>query len=195
MDPSSESYYGTSLYAYGGSNPVNRIDPTGTDWYEDEQGNLRWQEGSQAIKGYTNIGSSVSIQFGENSYLNVYQNGGIWGNQAVNAFDLIASSSTLQNQFLGKASPLSEDSKSALFNYLNSRSIDAIVRPVGEAIFYLGVGEFGGALAGKMLGWIIGRVAGKVVSKGYATFSDFKKAHGAAGEGMAWHHIVDAECR
>ena len=118
VDPSAENYFKTSLYAYCGNSPISRIDPTGADWYEDKQGNLRWQEGSEALKGYTNIGSSASIALGNDNYLNFYQNGGILANQAVNAFDLIASCGKLQNQFLGKTSPLSEDSKSALFQFL-----------------------------------------------------------------------------
>ena len=161
VDPSAENYFNTSLYAYCGNNPISRIDPTGADWYEDKQGNLRWQEGSEALKGYTNIGSSASIALGNDNYLNFYQNGGILANQAVNAFDLIASSGKLQNQFLGKTSPLSEDSKSALFNSLNSRSIDAIARPIGEAAFGFDAGEFGGMLLGKAIGWAVGKVAGR----------------------------------
>ena len=161
VDPSAENYFNTSLYAYCGNNPISRIDPTGADWYEDKQGNLRWQEGSEALKGYTNIGSSASIALGNDNYLNFYQNGVILANQAVNAFDLIASSGKLQNQFLGKTSPLSEDSKSALFNSLNSRSIDAIARPIGEAAFGFGAGEFGGMLLGKAIGWAVGKVAGR----------------------------------
>ena len=66
-----------------------------------------------------------------------------------------------ENQFLGKTSPLSEDSKSALFNSLNSRSIDAIARPIGEAAFGFGAGEFGGMLLGKAIGWAVGKVAGR----------------------------------
>ena len=161
VDPSAENYFNTSLYAYCGNNPISRIDPTGADWYEDKQGNLRWQEGSEALKGYTNIGSSASIALGNDNYLNFYQNGGILANRAVNAFDLIASSGKLQNQFLGKTSPLSEDSKSALFNSLNSRSIDAIARPIGEAAFGFGAGKFGGMLLGKAIGWAVGKVAGR----------------------------------
>ena len=161
VDPSAENYFKTSLYAYCGNSPISRIDPTGADWYEDKQGNLRWQEGSEALKGYTNIGSSASIALGNDNYLNFYQNGGILANQAVNAFDLIASCGKLQNQFLGKTSPLSEDSKSALFDSLNSRSIDAIARPIGEAAFGFGAGEFGGMLLGKAIGWAVGKVAGR----------------------------------
>ena len=161
VDPSAENYFKTSLYAYCGNSPISRIDPTGADWYEDKQGNLRWQEGSEALKGYTNIGSSASIALGNDNYLNFYQNGGILANRAVNAFDLIASCGKLQNQFLGKTSPLSEDSKSALFNSLNSRSIDAIARPIGEAAFGFGAGKFGGMWLGKAIGWAVGKVAGR----------------------------------
>ena len=159
--PSAENYFKTSLYAYCGNSPISRIDPTGADWYEDNQGNLRWQEGSEALKGYTNIGSSASIALGNDNYLKLYQNGGILANQAVNAVDLIASCGKLQNQFLGKTSPLSEHSKSALFNSLNSRSIDAIARPIGEAAFGFGAGKFGGMLLGKAIGWAVGKVAGR----------------------------------
>lgn len=74
---------------------------------------------------------------------------------------MIASCGKLQNQFLGKTSPLSEDSKSALFNSLNSRSIDAIARPIGEAAFGFGAGKFGGMLLGKAIGWAVGKVAGR----------------------------------
>ena len=123
VDPSAENYFKTSLYAYCGNSPISRIDPTGADWYEDKQGNLRWQEGSEALKGYTNIGSSASIALGNDNYLNFYQNGG--------------------------------------FNSLNSRSIDAIARPIGEAAFGFGAGEFGGMLLGKAIGWAVGKVAGR----------------------------------
>ena len=165
VDPSSESYYETSPYAYCGNNPINRIDPDGMDWYQNANGDLYWQEGNKEIDGYTNIGAFVSIRFGEDNYLNFYQNGGIRANQAINAFELIASSSKLQNLLLGKDSPLSEDSKSSLFNSLNSRSMDAIARPIGEAVVGLGAGELGGAILGKAIGWIVGKVAGKAVSQ------------------------------
>lgn len=162
VDPMTEKYYPVSPHTYCGNNPINRIDPNGMDWYKNSNGEYRWEEGRKKIKGYTNIGSCASIALGEDSYLNFYQNGGIMANQAVNAFDLIASSNKLQNLFLGEGSPLSEDSKSSLFNSLNSRSMDAIARPIGEALVGLGAGELGGALVGKAIGWAAGKVAGKV---------------------------------
>ena len=191
MDPSSESYYSTSPYAYCGNNPVNRIDPTGADWYEDKDGNLYWQEGHGELEGYTRLGTSVSIQLGKNSYLNAYQNAGIIANQAVSAFDLIAMSPKLQNQFLGENRPLSETSKSELFNGLIGREMDAIARPIGEFLVWNGAGELAGPLIGKTVSWAWGQFAGLFAGKGYESFSAFKKAYGAAGQGMAWHHIVE----
>ena len=32
---------------------------------------------------------------------------------------------------------------------------------------------------------------GKYVSKGYSSYSKFRKAYGKAGDGMEWHHIVE----
>ena len=46
-------------------------------------------------------------------------------------------------------------------NSLNSRSIDAIARPIGEAAFGFGAGKFGGMLLGKAIGWAVGKVAGR----------------------------------
>ena len=57
-------------------------------------------------------------------------------NQAVSAFSLISSSGKLQNQFLGKNSPLSENSKSELFNALNSRNVDKLQRPMKQSHIY-----------------------------------------------------------
>ncbi|MCD8031071.1 MAG: hypothetical protein LUF85_09710 [Bacteroides sp.] len=69
------------------------------------------------------MGSSVSLQTGDNSYLNFYQNADIQANQAVNAFDLIAASPELQNQLLGKNSILSDQSQSRLLNALVNEEI------------------------------------------------------------------------
>jgi len=98
-DSSAENYFETGVQVYCGSNPVNRIDYNGADWYQDNNGNYLWRQGSDDLEGYTNIGSTASIQLGENSFLNFYQNGGVWANQAVNAVDLIYASPKLQDQF------------------------------------------------------------------------------------------------
>lgn len=164
MDPLAEKYDGISPYVYCGNNPVNGIDPDGRDWYQnaENENEFIWRDGNKEIDGYTNIGSSMSFQIGTDSYLNFYQNAGIKANQAVNAFDLISSSGKLQNQLLGTNSPLSEDSKSALFNGLNSREIDKIARPIGEAMVKYGAAEFGGIALGKFVQWGLGHVLSKV---------------------------------
>ena len=191
VDPQAGSYPGTYPYTYCGGDPVNRVDPTGEDWYEDQNGNLYWQEGDKDLDGYSRLGASVSFPWGEGRYFNAYQNAGIIANQAVKAFDLIYISHKLQNQFLGKDSPLSEMSKSELSNALRSRSMDAIARPIGEAIVEIGTGELAGPLIGKTAGWAFGKIAGLFAGKGFESFSAFKRVYGAAGQGMAWHHIVE----
>ena len=169
IDPNAERYYSISPYAYCNNNPVNCIDPDGRDWYRhNETGNYYWQEGHDELEGYTNVGASVSIQLGEDSYFNAYQNAGIMAYQAVNAFGLISSSGKLQNQFLGKNSPLSENSKSELFNALNSRNIDEIARPIGETFTYSLAGKVGIPLLniiGKGGSWGIKKIVGAITSK------------------------------
>ena len=154
VDPSSERYYSTSPYVYCGGDPINRIDPTGADWYKDSDGNYHWAErGGDIAEGWTWVGSSVSIEISKNRYVNYYENGGIVANKPINTFDLIASSPKLQNLFLGENSLLSEASKSRLFNGLVARGTDAIARPIGEFLVWNGAGELGGPLVGQIFGW------------------------------------------
>ena len=191
VDPSAENYYPTSPYAYCGGDPVNRIDPTGADWYKDGEGNFHWVErGSNISEGWTWVGPSVSIELGKDRYASYYENGGIITNKPVDTFDLIASSPKLQNLFLGKNSLLSEASKSRLFNGLVSREVDAIARPIGEEIFWSGASGLAAPMISKVVGWAGGRISG-LFATGYESFYAFKKAQGAAGPGMAWHHIVE----
>ncbi|WP_333519638.1 RHS repeat-associated core domain-containing protein [Bacteroides intestinalis] len=154
VDPSSERYYSTSPYVYCGGDPINKIDPTGADWYKDSDGNYHWAErGGDIAEGWTWVGSSVSIEISKNRYVNYYENGGIVANKPVNTFDLIASSSKLQNLFLGENSLLSDASKSRLFNELINRSLNSIGTPIGQALVNYGAAEFGGVALGKIFGW------------------------------------------
>lgn len=168
IDPHAERYYSISPYAYCNNNPVNCIDPDGRDWYRhNETGNYYWQEGHDELDGYTNIGSSVSIQLGESSYFNAYQNAGIMANQPVDAFGVILSSTKLQNQFLGKNSPLSENSKSELFNGIINSELNSIGIPLGKSVTYALASEIGTPLLkllGKGVSWGIGKIAGKITS-------------------------------
>lgn len=88
----------------------------------------------------------------------------------------------------------------------------------GGIIGYATTGSLEGALIGAAAGGIIGATGGAVVSyitagsisastgativgiqlkiagfstTGYATFEAFKKVHGSAGKGRAWHHIIE----
>jgi RHS repeat-associated protein len=61
MDPLAEKYYNISPYAWCAGNPVNRIDPTGMDWVEDENGNVIWKKEytkDNVPEGYKYIGES-----------------------------------------------------------------------------------------------------------------------------------------
>ena len=153
VDPMAEKYYSWSPYVYVGNDPVNLIDPDGMDWYQSNEDENRyiWREGHKDIEGYKNVGSSMSIQTGKDSYLNFYQNAGVKSNKAVNAFGLIASSGKLQNILLGDNSPLSENSKSELFNGLINRERSEIEHRIGKTLVGIAAVEFAGALAGRAL--------------------------------------------
>jgi len=61
-DPLSEKYYSISPYAYCAGNPVNLVDPTGMDWYtNNETGYYTWFEGNEEREGYTYYGAKGSI--------------------------------------------------------------------------------------------------------------------------------------
>jgi hypothetical protein len=52
-----------------GNNPIKRIDPTGMDWYEDEDGNAMWRRSSDETyedKNWKNVGTEYIIA-GKNS--------------------------------------------------------------------------------------------------------------------------------
>uniref|UniRef100_A0AB33ISM1 Teneurin-like YD-shell domain-containing protein n=1 Tax=Prevotella sp. GTC17253 TaxID=3236793 RepID=A0AB33ISM1_9BACT len=60
MDPLAEKYYDVTPYGYCGNDPVNRFDPDGMDWVEDNNGNVTWRadvntrnHGSAIKKGET----------------------------------------------------------------------------------------------------------------------------------------------
>jgi RHS repeat-associated protein len=61
-DPMMEKYYGWSIRNYCGDNPMKFIDPTGTDWYQNNENKYyTWFEGKGDIKGYTHIGDMGSV--------------------------------------------------------------------------------------------------------------------------------------
>ncbi|MGD8778061.1 MAG: RHS repeat-associated core domain-containing protein, partial [Ignavibacteria bacterium] len=64
-DPMSHLYPGESPYNYTSNSPLNRIDPSGMDWFEnDETGELRFIRGISSIEGdqWNNIGGDDLYQ-------------------------------------------------------------------------------------------------------------------------------------
>lgn len=161
VDPLAEKYLADTPYAYCGGNPINRIDPLGMDWYKDSCGNLFWQEGHKNIDGYTNIGSTVTIDRGENIFFNYYQNMGILGDKPANAIEQIASSPYLMQQAFSESSGLSLQSQQDLFAAIQSRSKAELGREAG--LFF--VGELAGGFIGKTLCWTLGKAAGWIAGK------------------------------
>jgi hypothetical protein len=74
IDPLAEKYPWISPYAYCGGNPINRVDPTGMDWYRhDESGAVIWQEGNDGSitineQVYNNIGETYIQNIGNTTY-------------------------------------------------------------------------------------------------------------------------------
>lgn len=62
LDPLAEKYSSMSPYLYCGGNPVNRIDPDGRDWYQNNETKYyTWYKGNEPREGYTHIGSKGSV--------------------------------------------------------------------------------------------------------------------------------------
>lgn len=87
VDPLAEKYYSWSPYVYVGNNPIIRTDPSGMDWYEDEKGNVMWQEGrdktvTKTYEGengsitvkYRNVGTSYTVNVDDNVSIRYEQN-------------------------------------------------------------------------------------------------------------------------
>lgn len=71
---------------------------------------------------------------------------------------------------------------------MNSQSLDAIARPIGEAVVGLGAGELGGALLGKAVGWAVGKVAKSVVTE-VNTIKSIETANGISVAGFTKHGV------
>ena len=84
IDPMCEDYYPISPYAYCGNNPVNRIDPDGRDWYQNEETHYyTWYNGNNKREGFVYIGGKGSV-LGEfeskihNILIDLYKNDGLY---------------------------------------------------------------------------------------------------------------------
>ncbi len=86
INPLCEKYYSASPYAWCGNNPVNRVDPTGMEWYQNDSTQAYiWLDKDIKQQGYTHIGGKGSI-LGEfepiidNLLTNVYNTDGLYTN-------------------------------------------------------------------------------------------------------------------
>lgn len=62
-------------YVFCANNPIIFVDPDGRDWYRhDETGAVKWREGSNAIDGYSNIGTHFTLNLGEGVSITYNQN-------------------------------------------------------------------------------------------------------------------------
>lgn len=62
IDPLAHKYFGMSPYNYCGNDPVNRFDPEGRNWYQNnDTGEYEWYAGTEDKEGYTNKGSTMTI--------------------------------------------------------------------------------------------------------------------------------------
>jgi len=65
-DPLAELHPDESPYQYCGNNPVNRVDPTGMEWYWNDDGkDPVWFDGDEDIEGYESHDDNVYKQSGE----------------------------------------------------------------------------------------------------------------------------------
>ncbi len=72
IDPSASNYLAWTPYNYVGSNPINIVDLNGKDWFQDQSGNVFWNNSREKSitenkVQYTNIGASLNIIV--NSYI------------------------------------------------------------------------------------------------------------------------------
>ena len=174
VDPSSESYYEISPYTYCGNNPVVRIDPTGADWIQDRYGSFLWDNNATnqetTCNGRTYVGTELPE--GTDRYRILEEiNGNLYHKNTSNPF------ASLVNWIAGKDILVEKKD----YNPTEDHMMQQFVETGGEMV--------AGAVAGKAIGLISKSLKGTGV--GFNTFNEFKKVYGSAGDGMAWHHIVD----
>jgi len=73
-DPLAETHPWESPYSYCGANPVNRVDPTGMEWYWNDGEYPVWIDGCDDVDGYEyhNTDCYVTGLYGQNGYCYIH---------------------------------------------------------------------------------------------------------------------------
>jgi RHS repeat-associated protein len=167
LDPLASDYTPFSPYIFTLNNPIIYIDPDGrmTDWYLDTNAEeIVNIEGSKDLstQGLVHLAAD-NATMGEMRDALAEAGYEQWGGMTV-----------------GEKGKMMMD----IFDPGNIGTI------LGLASFQSGaVRQLGQRAMGKM--GTLGTVGAKPASQGFPSFAAFKKAMGPAGEGQAWHHIVE----
>lgn len=144
-DPMAEKNYALTPYHYCGNNPIVQVDPDGMldDWYASGSGALIWldRQDKQVVLGgetFSNIGTSVSLEQTDGSYINYYQNVPISiSNVPVSASSRVLNNPALSAQLLNKRSPLSLKSQVGLMQSLVNKGREDFIRhPLTQGVIH-----------------------------------------------------------
>ncbi|GHV43017.1 hypothetical protein FACS1894180_0880 [Bacteroidia bacterium] len=90
VDPHAERYYAVSPYAYAAGNPMNRIDPTGKDWFvNNENGNVFFIRGLSDLTKISNEDAERLTKYGYDlNNKDVYENLG--SDDLITGFEMLS---------------------------------------------------------------------------------------------------------
>ena len=92
-------------------------------------------------------------------FVNYYQNTIVFISEPrIDIFSTIQRDLRMQKYLLGKHSPLETYDQTRLFNTINSRKIDAVLRPLEEEAVKFAATSFVGAGVGRAAGWAFGKI-------------------------------------